>query len=190
MNKRIEICGAIASGKTTLTKAFSSITNNLVFEDFSKVSFIDEFYKNPSQYAFETEIAFTLQHYFQLKQASFNNELCVADFSLVGDYAFAHANLSEHEFDIYKQIFNFIIDKIGKPQKLVCLKSSPQILSKRILERGRENEQNIPEDYLNKIEVSLIQAVQAVYSNVPVVFINTNEISFSNYSKEFLLKLI
>ncbi len=190
MNNRIEICGAIASGKTTLMKAFSSITNNLVFEDFSKVSFLDMFYKNPSQYAFETEIAFTLQHYFQLKQASFNNELCVADFSLVGDYAFAHANLSEHEFVIYKQIFNLIIDKIGKPQKLLFLKSSPQILSRRILERGRENEQNIPEDYLNKIEVSLIQAVQAVYPNVPVVFINTNEISFTNYSKEFLLKLI
>lgn len=190
MNKRIEICGAIASGKTTLTKAFSSITNNLVFEDFSKVSFLDEFYKNPSQYAFETEIAFTLQHYFQLKQASFNHELCVADFSLVGDYAFAHANMNEQEFNIYKQIFNLIIDKIGKPQKLIFLKSSSQILSKRILDRGRENEQAIDEDYMNKIDASLNQAIQAVYINVPVVNINTEEILFSNYSKDFILNLI
>ncbi|MCM1218961.1 MAG: deoxynucleoside kinase [Lachnospiraceae bacterium] len=190
MDKRIEICGAIASGKTTLTKAFSSITDNLVFEDFSKVSFLDDFYKSPSQYAFETEIAFTLQHYFQLKQASSNHELCVADFSLIGDYAFAQANLSEQEFNIYKQIFNLIIDKIGKPQKLVFLKSASQILTRRILDRGRVNEKTISTDYLNKFEEKLVQAIQAVYINVPVVFINTNEISFSDYSKEFLLKLI
>ncbi len=190
MNKRIEICGVIAFGKTTLTNAFSLITNNLIFEDFSKVSFLDEFYKNPSQYAFETEIAFTLQHYFQPKQACLYNELRVADFSLIGDYAFAHSNLNEQEFNIYKQIFNLIIDKIGKPQKIIFLKSSPQILSKRILDRGRENEQTVTEDYLNKIEENLIQAIQAVYINVPVVFINTNEILFSNYSKEFLLELI
>lgn len=190
MGNRIEICGVIASGKTTLLKSFLEVTNNLIFEDFSKVSFLDEFYKNPSLYAFETEIAFTLQHFFQLKNACFNRELCVSDFSLVGDYAFADENLDEQEFNIYKQIFNLIIDKIGKPQKLIYLKSSPQLLLKRIGERNRENEQTIQEDYLNNIETSLTKAIQTIYSDVPVVNINTEEISFSKYSKAFISDLI
>ena len=43
MSGRIEICGAIASGKTTLANAFLKAGYNIEFEEFSKISMLDVF---------------------------------------------------------------------------------------------------------------------------------------------------
>ncbi len=67
MNGRIEICGAIASGKT-LTNAFSKSGQDTEFEDFSRISMLDDFYSDPLSVSFETEVSFTLQHYYQIKK--------------------------------------------------------------------------------------------------------------------------
>lgn len=37
MSDRVEICGAIASRKTTLANAFSKLGQKTEFEDFSKI---------------------------------------------------------------------------------------------------------------------------------------------------------
>lgn len=66
---RIEICGGIASGKTTLAKLLEENgIGKAIYENFEKNPFWEAFYKNPSKYAFETEIAFTLQHYHEIKK--------------------------------------------------------------------------------------------------------------------------
>lgn len=41
MKDRIEICGAIAAGKTTLANAFSKIGCNIEVEDFTKISMLE-----------------------------------------------------------------------------------------------------------------------------------------------------
>ena len=63
MKDRIEIWGAIASGKTTLTQAFSKFGYSADLEDFTRISMLDDFYADPLSVSFETEISFTLQHY-------------------------------------------------------------------------------------------------------------------------------
>ncbi len=118
MKDRIEICGAIASGKTTLTQAFSKFGYSADLEDFTRISMLDDFYADPLSVSFETEISFTLQHYYQIKKALQGREHVIFDFSSVDDYAFALAILNEKEMGIYNQVFDYIIERIGKPQKL------------------------------------------------------------------------
>ena len=79
--KRVEICGGIAAGKTTLARLLRSKILTPIYEDFKKNPFYDAFYEDPRRYAFETELTFLLQHYHQQKaMASKNRDFC-ADFS-------------------------------------------------------------------------------------------------------------
>lgn len=60
---RVEFCGGIASGKTTLTKLLQIENLTSVFEDFGKNPFYRAFYHDPVGTAFETELTFLSQHY-------------------------------------------------------------------------------------------------------------------------------
>jgi deoxyadenosine/deoxycytidine kinase len=190
MSNRIEICGAIASGKTTLANAYTKLNSNVVFEDFSKISMLDDFYSDPPAFAFETEIAFTLQHYYQVKKTQSINTISVCDFSSVDDYAFALVSLNTREMEIYNQVYIYILEQIGKPQKLIRLSTSLDELISRISKRGRNNEQSIDKTYLMKFENGLAKAIELFYSDVPLIHINTEQVSFSDYNREFLEGLL
>lgn len=181
MSDRVEICGAIASGKTTLANAYSKLGQKTEIEDFSKISMLDDFYSDPLAVAFETEISFTLQHYYQIKKALQTGEFVVCDFSSVDDYAFALAILTEKEMQIYNQIFTYILEKIGKPKKLIRLYATTDELILRIKNRGRENEQGIDRSSLLKFEESLSMAIKRFYYDVQLIEINTEEYSPSDY---------
>lgn len=189
MKDRIEICGAIASGKTTLANAFSKVGYNTELEDFTKISMLDDFYSNPLFVSFETEISFTLQHYYQIKKALQTDKNVVCDFSSVDDYAFALAILNEKEMEIYNQVFAYVTKQIGKPQKLIKLYTSADELVLRIKNRGRQNEQGINRSSLLKFEESLSMAIERFYDDVPLVKINTEQYSASDYCKDFLQNL-
>lgn len=189
MKDRIEICGAIAAGKTTLANAFSKIGWKIELEDFTKISMLDDFYSNPLFVSFETEISFTMQHYYQIKKALQINESVICDFSSVDDYAFALSILNEKEMKIYDQVFDYALKKIGTPKKLIKLYASTDELLLRIKNRGRQNEQGINRSSLLKFEESLSLAIERFYDDVPLVKINTEQYSISDYSEEFLQSL-
>lgn len=189
MNKRLEICGAIASGKTTLASAFLKCGYAVEMEDFSKIATLDDFYSDPLSVSFETELSFTLQHYYQIKKALKNSEYTVCDFSSVNDYAFALSILNEREMEIYDQVFDYIVKRIGRPQKFIRLLSSIDELISRIKKRGRENEQGISAPSLLKFEESLSAAIERFYSDVPLVTVQTEQYILSDYDEVFLLNL-
>lgn len=189
MSSRIEICGAIASGKTTLANAFLKAGHIVKFEDFTKIAMLDDFYSDPLSVSFETEISFTLQHYYQIKKALQTGEHTICDFSSVDDYAFALSILNEKEMEIYNSIFAYIIDRIGKPKKLIWLHASADELLLRIKKRGRENEQSINKSSLLKFEESLSRAIKRFYYDVPLIEIFTEQYLPSDYCKEFLENL-
>lgn len=190
MHNRIEICGAIASGKSSLTTAFSKLSSNLIFEDFTKVAWLDDFYSNPSLFSFETETAFTLQHYYQLKTENNLSEIAISDFSLIGDYAFALVTLNDREMPIYQQLFEYVLERLGKPQKLIRLSATMQTLLTRIKKRDRQNEQNISGDYLLDIERGIDKAIDLFYNDIPIVEINTDKYYITDYTPNFLKNLI
>ncbi len=189
MKDRIEICGAIASGKTTLAKAFSMSGYDTELEDFTKISMLDDFYSDPLFVSFETEISFTLQHYYQIKKALQAGEVVVCDFSPIDDYAFALAILNKKEMEIYEQVFMYVMEQIGKPQKLIKLYAPVEELISRIKKRGRPNEQGISKASLLKFEESLSIALGRFYADVPLIEVNTEQYSPSDYCNGFLQNL-
>ena len=176
---RIEICGGIATGKTTLTKQLSCLGLTTVFEDFSSIAFLSDFYKTPDLYAYETEIAFLLQHVFQIKKSVILNNQIVCDYSMEQDLAYAMNNLPPHELGSFEQIYRISKSKLEPTTLIICLQANPTTLKERIKKRGHTHEKDISIDYLCSTCAQVENRVKRI--TTPVVFFNTDKLNFLDF---------
>lgn len=189
-NNRIEICGGIASGKTTLTTLLEKYNIGVgVYENFINNPFWEAFYKNPGKYIFETEISFTLQHYHEIKKQITNN-LLICDYSFLLDFAYADIGLIGNKYQIYKNIMNEIYKDIFHPRLIIYLECSSNVELNRIKQRGREIETNISIDFLESLNKSLSNKLEN--EKTKILTINSEEFNFSTNQndKEFIISLI
>ena len=155
MIRRIEICGGIASGKTTLANLLGRVSINPVLESFQTNPFWRAFYADPAGTAFETEITFLLQHYHQIKTAWKSENPIASDFSMYLDLAYAYVTLPQEKREIFLTVYREVGKELGAPSLLIHLKCDPKIELKRIRERGREVENSITIEYLQQINTQL-----------------------------------
>ncbi|GHS91781.1 deoxyguanosine kinase [Planctomycetales bacterium] len=154
--KYICVEGCIGVGKTTvatqLSKAISGSVNLL--EDFSSHPFLDDFYAD-EKYTFETEMNFILIHYHQLIKAMASDpQLLIGDYFFDRDKLFADANiLSETEMSIFMQLYDYLRTRIVRPDVIVCLSGTTDMICERIATRNREAEKNISYEYIDKINM-------------------------------------
>src|SRR5260221_13405753 len=102
----IAIEGCIGAGKSTVAGGLAAYRKSeTLFESFESNPFLPDFYQNPAAFAIETEFAFLLIHFHQLKNRidSISRGELIADFHLGKDLVFAELNLPEFRI---KRIFN------------------------------------------------------------------------------------
>lgn len=189
---RIEICGGIGAGKTTLATLLGKNGFTSHFENFKANPFWEPFYSNPDKFNFETEITFLLQHYHDIKVASENHSNFVCDFSFYQDLAYAKMGLNDIRLKIFEEVMNEGINELGRPDLLVCLRCDVETLQKRIQNRGRQEENMIGVEFLTTLNNDIyLEAEKLGYSN-KVIYIDSeknNFVSDSNVQLN-LLKLI
>lgn len=173
----IEICGGIASGKTTLCKVISALGGSAVYEDFQKNPFMESFYRDPKRFSFETEITFLLQHYHSIKISSKPYPI-VCDFSLVQDGAYADLNLANNKHRIFSDIEQDLRAEIGFPDLLIHLNCPANVLLARIQNRNRAAEKNISIEYLDALNQAIGVRVQNCKENIKVLEIDSNKFDF------------
>jgi deoxyadenosine/deoxycytidine kinase len=168
---RVVICsieGNIGSGKSLLL-------DNLMKSDFPEVVFIKEpvdmweriqdyegenilqkFYKDPKKYSFSFQILALCSRINLLKSTIEENPQCkiiITERSLFTDkYVFADmlyysGNMEDFNHTIYSQIFHSFTNDFHV-DKVIYMKTPPEICSERILKRLRVGEDNIALDYL------------------------------------------
>lgn len=177
MKLRLEICGNIASGKTTLCQNLQKKKFSSTFEEFKRNPFYEAFYMNPVAYAFETELTFLLQHYHSIKIHP-TNDLLACDFSLLQDLAYADVNLTGNRYHIFLELFREIQQEIGHPQSIIYLTCPEDILLERIIARNREAETSITIDYLKSLAGALAARVRSASSQVNVISIKSDLVDF------------
>lgn len=155
ITSRIEICGGIASGKTTLANLLGISNINPILESFQTNPFWRAFYADPVGTAFETEITFLLQHYHQIKIARKSGNTIASDFSIYLDLAYAYVTLPQDKREIFLSVYQEVEKELGAPSLLIHLKCNPEVELQRIWERGREVENSITVEYLQQINTQL-----------------------------------
>jgi deoxyguanosine kinase len=179
---RIEICGGIASGKTTLASILPRDRFRPNLEDFRSNPFWKAFYDDPIGSAFETELTFFLQHYHGIKVPHSQSELMACDYSLVLDLAYARVTLKGRRLEIFEAVFQEAWQELGPPDLLVYLRCDAETELFRIKKRAREVEKSIDLGYLTALNASLESVISQFRSSLQVNEIDSAKRDFANDS--------
>lgn len=185
----IVIEGNIGAGKTTLSKKIAADYNaNLILERYADNPFLPKFYKNPERYSFPLELSFLAERYHQLKEELTNPDLfkplIIADYYFMKSIIFSKQTLSDDEYALYKQLFDIIQKSLPKPDLFVYLSLSTERLLYQINLRGREYEQDITAQYLDKINNSYFEFIKQ-QTNLTTLIIDANNLNFVNNPEHY-----
>lgn len=173
----IEICGGIASGKTTLCSIIGQYSFVQVHENYELNPFLNDFYTAPAMFAFETEVTFILQHYSLIKKNVMNGDFC-CDFSLVQDGAYADLNLLDNRHHLFEGIESDFRTEIGFPDLLIYISCPAHILLKRVKSRNRLVEKDITIEYLEALNHTIENRVLHNRDNIKILQIDSHEFDF------------
>ena len=176
----IALEGPIGVGKTSLADALARrLEAELVLED-TQNPFLGEFYKDRPGAAFQAQLFFLLTRHGQqiaLRQRSLFRPLAVADYIFTKDKIFAHLNLTDDELLIYERIYEILDKEVPKPDLVIYLQASTDVLLRRIRLRRREFEAEISPAYVNQVNEAYNYFFYH-YRTSPLLVINTSEIDF------------
>lgn len=158
----IAIEGNIGAGKTSLAYRISNDFNaKLILERFADNAFLPKFYKAPQRYAFALEMSFLADRYQQisddLSQLDLFKDFMVSDYDIYKSLIFSKITLPYDEFKLYRKLFYLMYKDIPKPDLYVYLYQNTERLQANIKKRGRDYEQDIKNDYLEKINAGYLE---------------------------------
>jgi deoxyadenosine/deoxycytidine kinase len=165
----IAVEGPIGVGKTTLAELLAGKLNGkTLVEEVEANPFLPNFYRDRNKYAFQAQLFFLLSRYQQQKELA-QTELFSA--TLIADY------LDENELGLYEQVFRLLDARIPRPDLVIYLQASSEVLKERILKRNKDYERNIEEEYLEDL-VEAYNKFFFYYNDTPLLVVNTTEIDF------------
>ncbi len=184
----IAIEGVIGAGKTTLADMLSkTLGAHLILEEFEENPFLEDFYRDPKHYAFQTQIFFLLSRFKQLqelRQVDLFRQRVISDYIFEKDRIFATLNLSEKEMKLYDGIARLIEKEIPRPDLVIYLQASTEHLMENIRKRGRPYEKNITYEYIDALN-ELYNRFFFHYTKTPLLVINTDEIDFQHNEDDY-----
>ncbi len=177
----IAIEGNIGAGKTSLaTKIAHDFNAKLILERFKDNPFLPKFYEDGSRYAFPLEMSFLADRYQQisddLSQLDLFKDFIVSDYDVFKSLIFSKITLAEDEFKLYRKLFHLMYKDLKKPELYVYLYQNTARLQENIKKRGRDYEQNIENDYLEKINTGYLEFLKTQTDfNVQIIDISDRD---------------
>ena len=186
--KYIAVDGVIGVGKTTLVNMLSQrFSGKAVYEIVEENPFLADFYQDPKRYAFQTQMFFLLSRYRQqqeLPQRELFHQLLVSDYIFAKDKIFAYLNLEDRELFLYEKIVKLMERDIPKPDLVIYLKSSPDLLMKNIKKRDRPFEREMKYDYIDSLNKAYNNFFN-LYNETPLLIINAPSMDFVENENDF-----
>jgi deoxyadenosine/deoxycytidine kinase len=185
--------GNIGAGKTTLaTKIAEDFNAKSVLERFADNPFLPKFYKDQNRYAFPLEMSFLADRYKQLSddlsQFDLFKDFVVADYHIFKSLIFAKITLADDEYRLYSNLFHIIYKEMPKPDLYVYLYQNSERLLQNIKKRGRSYEQEIPAEYLDKINTGYLDYIKS-QTDLNVLIIDVSDRDFVKNHADYLFIL-
>ncbi|WP_348813360.1 2-amino-4-hydroxy-6-hydroxymethyldihydropteridine diphosphokinase [Flavobacterium maritimum] len=182
--------GNIGAGKTTLSMKIAEDFNaKTVLERFADNPFLPKFYKDQNRYAFPLEMSFLADRYKQLSDdlAQFDlfKDFIVADYHIFKSLIFAKITLADDEYRLYRNLFDIIYREMPRPDLYIYLYQNSERLLQNIKKRGRSYEQEIPADYLDKINNGYLDYIKS-QTDLNVLIIDVSNRDFVKDHEDYL----
>lgn len=154
----IAIAGNIGAGKTTLTDLLAKHYGwEAHYEDVVDNPYLDDFYHQMDRWSFNLQVHFLNSRFRQVLQIKNSGKAIIQDRTIYEDAHIFAPNLhamglmSNRDFQNYTSLFELMQGLVGAPDLLIYLKSSVPNLVDKIHKRGRDYENSISIEYLNRL---------------------------------------
>jgi deoxyadenosine/deoxycytidine kinase len=176
----IAVEGPIRVGKSTLAQALAERLNAQRVMEPEENPFLRAFYAGERGAAFQTQFAFLVRRFEQLRGLEVgaqSQRAVVSDFIFEKDKLFACLNLGDAELEIYNRYYNHFREQLPTPDLVIYLQASPEVLKKRLKKKNAPGEKAINEDYLEEV-VKAYEHFFFHYTSSDLLIVNSSEIDF------------
>ena len=101
---------------------------------------------------------------------------------------FAKITLAEDEYRLYRNLFDIIYKEMPKPDLYIYLYQNSERLLQNIKKRGRSYEQEIPADYLEKINSGYLDYIKS-QTELNVLIIDVSDRDFVKNQEDYIFIL-
>jgi hypothetical protein len=187
----VAVAGNIGSGKSSLTKLLSEYFGwKAYYESVDDNPYLDDFYKDMKRWSFN------LQIYFLSKRFKDHMEIVNSPYSIIQDRSiyedaeifaknlYDMGNMDERDYKNYVELFKIMTGFLKPPDLIIYLRANVDTLLRQIKLRGRSFEQNIPREYLERLNRYYEDWVSR-YNLGEILILETDDIDFVNDKNDF-----
>jgi deoxyadenosine/deoxycytidine kinase len=184
VKRYIAVAGNIGAGKTSLVEFLvRRYKLKPFFEPNDENPYLKDFYKDMKAWAFHSQIYF-LTHKFRLhRELERFPKTVIQDRTIYEDAEIFAKNLyrsryiSKRDYATYREMYETIRKDLTPPDIMIFLRCSVRTMRKRIKQRARGMEQQIPTRYLNRLNDLYTEWISD-YKLSPLIEIDSDRIDY------------
>lgn len=192
-HRYISVTGTMGSGKTTVARLLSKqFKFTLIEENFGENAFLSRFYKDMQRWAFHSQTFFLMEKITQTlsTHAILLKKSVIVDTPIYQDvFSYAKAqhvigNMDDAEWRLYLKIYRSFEPSLPKPDYIIYLKTDLENVKKRIGGRNRGFEKQIPDGYLELLEMLNEQWMKKESNGSKLIIIETDKLNLARNKKD------
>jgi deoxyadenosine/deoxycytidine kinase len=180
----IAVAGNMGAGKSELVSFLCRrYPLKPFFEPNDTNPYLADFYADMPKWAFHSQIYF-LTHKFRLHRELMQEPgTVVQDRTIYEDAEIFCENLrrsgmiADRDYKMYRELYDTICQSLAPPDLMIFLKCPLKTLKKRILQRGRKMEIDVPTEYLKRLN-ALYDEWRGRYTMSPVIELDTGSLDY------------
>jgi len=191
----LAVAGNIGSGKTTLTTLLAKHYKYTPhYESVDDNPYLNDFYKDMKRWSFNLQVYFLNSRFAQLIDLKEKGKPMIQDRTIYEDAHIFAPNLnamglmSTRDYENYRILFDLMETFVSPPDLMIYLRASVPKLVSQIQKRGRDYEEAIRLDYLNRLN-ERYEAWISTYTKGELLIIDVDDLEFGD-NKEDLSKII
>ncbi|HTK30344.1 MAG TPA: deoxynucleoside kinase [Candidatus Saccharimonadaceae bacterium] len=190
----LAIAGNIGVGKTELTNRLSAELGWLAYyEPVIQNPYLDPFYADMMRWSFHLQIYFLSERFKAQAEIGKSAMPFIQDRTIYEDAEIFARVLHEQgsmttvDYENYTALFHILVSYLRKPDLIIYLKASPNVLMERIARRGRPSEQGIGVDYITRLNRAYDGWMTRARAELEVLEIDTDQVPLQGETEAFRL---
>ncbi len=158
MKKFVAVAGNIGVGKSTLVALLSERLGWAPFyEPVAENPYLEDFYSDMPAWSFHSQIFFltrrllTHRNLLDHPSSAIQDRTVYEDAEIFANNLFLQGHMSERDHQTYHELYRVLSKFLPPPDLVVYLRAATETLSQRIAARGRDYEQQIQPEYLQRL---------------------------------------
>jgi len=180
----VAVAGNIGVGKSTLVELLSNRLGwSPYYEPVGENPYLADFYADMTAWAFQSQIFFLTRRLLTHRSLLDHPTSAIQDRSVYEDAEifaynlFLQGNMADRDYQSYRELYLVLAQFLPPPDLVVYLRASVDTLIGRIASRGRDYEQQIEPEYLQRLN-DLYETWIDNFTLCPVLTVPTDDLNY------------